>query len=769
VGIRLADLDAKVQMLSRTLQPATPAGPAGSPDASVDGIVQSIWRHKSVVVLSCFVALVSGLIYVARAVPMYPSYSRLLFDGTRAKILGEETSTITDSYLHARCELIESQPILESAAVALETTAADSKGKRLHSFLYPAISPAAGAATIRQGLDVSVGKDDQILTVSFVSPSALDSQAVVEAVVHAYIQFEKDHHKDKANAAFKALVDQQTSINQLVATCQQKVADFQAANPGVESVQSNPNGTQRSKIEEAYDNARGATVQAKTAFDSFVAARPNSVNPPMPDLTVDTDLSSSAVASELAAAELNMGREIRRGASDSNPTIIAEKLYISKLRHQLEVVQGREESATCARLKGEYENDRLLEANYKKIIDEDDAGSRTARAKQNQLALLTADLNHNKASSDAIGDKIKDLKPQQNAELEVDVIDAATLATRPDGAKSRVLGMAAILGLLVGVGLALGLDVLDNRLRSPEDARNLLGLPILGVVPHQQGKLSSAACGLIAHADPMSEVAEAARSVRTAVYFASRTTPVRTVLIASPSKGDGKSVFASNLAIAMAQAGSRTLLIDADFRNPSQEQIFDVQTGTGLSEVLIGRCTVEKAIRRTPIEGLEVLPCGPIPRNPSEMLNNQAFSKLIEQLSERYQCILLDSPPAMSVTDARILGAMADVTLYVVRTGQTSRKAADQGLDLLLSVGSRVLGAVVNDVATRAPRRNRSSIRLWDGFQSAATMGTTVHGMRSHSAEDGQIAGSLAMGQKNHTSVNHASSASDLPEVDVLD
>src|SRR5439155_17857579 len=132
---------------------------------------------------------------------------------------------------------------------------------------------------------------------------------------------------------------------------------------------------------------------------------------------------------------------------------------------------------------------------------------------------------------------------------------------------------------------------------------------------------------------------------------------------------------------------------------------------------LSGRTTLDCAISRTPIEGLEVLPCGAVPRNPSEMLNGPAFSKLIETLSGRYQCILLDSPPVLSVTDARILGAMADVTLFVVRAGVTSRRAGDQGLDSLLSVGSRVLGAVVNDMpGRRQSPRPRGAFRPFDAI-----------------------------------------------------
>ncbi len=172
----------------------------------------------------------------------------------------------------------------------------------------------------------------------------------------------------------------------------------------------------------------------------------------------------------------------------------------------------------------------------------------------------------------------------------------------------------------------------------------------------------------------------------------------RTIVVTSPTPGDGKSTLASNLAITLAQAGKRTLLLDADFRRPVQQKMFEVKEQTGLTSVLAGNESLSGVIRRTVVEGLDVLPAGPTPLNPSELLHGESFAGIIEELSQSYDHIVLDCPPVMAVTDARILGAICDVSLLVLRAGHSTRRAAELARGSLLSVGARLLGVVVNDV-----------------------------------------------------------------------
>jgi capsular exopolysaccharide synthesis family protein len=172
----------------------------------------------------------------------------------------------------------------------------------------------------------------------------------------------------------------------------------------------------------------------------------------------------------------------------------------------------------------------------------------------------------------------------------------------------------------------------------------------------------------------------------------------KTILVTSPAPGDGKTTLISNLAIAVAQGDRRTLLIDADCRRPMQHKIFKLSDKTGLSSVLGGQAKFADAVQKTAIANLDVLPCGPLPSNPAEMLDSQAFLDLLAQVSKLYDQVLIDSPPVMPVTDARILAAGCDATLLVLRAEKSTRRLSEHARNALQSVGAGLLGVVVNDV-----------------------------------------------------------------------
>jgi capsular exopolysaccharide synthesis family protein len=280
--------------------------------------------------------------------------------------------------------------------------------------------------------------------------------------------------------------------------------------------------------------------------------------------------------------------------------------------------------------------------------------------------------------------------------------------------------------LIVGCGLALVSDWRDQRLRSSEEIQASLGLQVLGVVPEMVGAMSQSHRGMKVYMDPASDIAEAYRTVRTAMYFG-LPEDARTVLVTSPSAGDGKSTLVSNLAISMAQAGRRVLVVDADFRLPVQHKIFDVQVDVGLSAVMAGQASLDDAIIPTAIENLDLLPCGALPNNPSELLNSRAFAEVLGELAADYDCVLLDSPALMAVADARIASAWCDATVLVVHATRTNRKMAKMAREGLAAVGANIVGVVVNDVSLRDNQH---------GFYARFGYGVTPVGREGHDDGD---------------------------------
>jgi capsular exopolysaccharide synthesis family protein len=197
---------------------------------------------------------------------------------------------------------------------------------------------------------------------------------------------------------------------------------------------------------------------------------------------------------------------------------------------------------------------------------------------------------------------------------------------------------------------------------------------------------------------PRSAVAEAYRTIRTAVFFGVPKDEAKTILVTSPAPGDGKSTLVSNLAIAMAQAGQKTLVLDCDFRKPTQQMIFNTNNEKGISNVFAENLSIDTAIQHGPVAGLDILTRGPEVPNPCELLNSEAFTGILRKLSEKYDRIIIDSAPAIAVADSQILSAISDVTILVLRAEKSTRRLSQQAMHLLQSVGARVLGVVVNGV-----------------------------------------------------------------------
>jgi capsular exopolysaccharide synthesis family protein len=258
--------------------------------------------------------------------------------------------------------------------------------------------------------------------------------------------------------------------------------------------------------------------------------------------------------------------------------------------------------------------------------------------------------------------------------------------------------VALVLGLFGGIGLAFLLETLDTSISTRDEIEERLGLPFLGIVPRIQPGKAEPDRDLFVHSNPKSPAAECLRSIRTNLLFMSPDKPLRTILVTSSGPSEGKTTTAISLAQIMADGGSRVLLVDADMRRPRVHQIFRLSKESGLSSLILGEGSLDEVIHSTPIPNLSVLPCGPIPPNPSELLHTGAFGNLLSTLATRYDRIIIDSPPAGVVSDAVVISTQVDGTALIVKGGRTSRDAAVRTVRALRDVNAQLLGAVLNDL-----------------------------------------------------------------------
>jgi polysaccharide biosynthesis transport protein len=257
--------------------------------------------------------------------------------------------------------------------------------------------------------------------------------------------------------------------------------------------------------------------------------------------------------------------------------------------------------------------------------------------------------------------------------------------------------LAGFLGLALGVGFAFLRERLQDRFKGREDVERVLGAPVLATIPRFSTKQKSDPDKLVISKDPTGVASEAYRGLRTNLEFISSTTGRNSFLITSPSAAEGKTVTTANLALAFAQSGRRTIVISADLRRPTIERIFGLRTEEGLSNYLAGQTDDLQGIIVNPgIPSLRILPTGPVPPNPSELMTSPRLAELVGELEEASDIVLIDCAPTLPIADATIVGAHVGGVVLVVHADSTRRGAADHAKAELLNVGGRLAGGVLN-------------------------------------------------------------------------
>jgi capsular exopolysaccharide synthesis family protein len=428
---------------------------------------------------------------------------------------------------------------------------------------------------------------------------------------------------------------------------------------------------------------------------------------------------------ESKLADLKQKRaQLAVDATDEAPEMKEIDQQIAELQKHLTEMRSHNTNTLLTNLETKYRQTLAREEALRKSFNQQKSETVTQNEAAINYRILQQEIETNKGLLDNLLQRSKEndvvLAGRPN---NISIVDYAIVPDFPVGpARMRSVMLAFVLALALGVGLALFLEYLDDSIHSTDDVEKFLRMPALAVIPAMGGSsrrrmLSSAGAlqkrngsngvnpELLLKVNGRSPLAESYRQLRTSVLLSTAGRAPKTLLITSSLPGEGKTTTAVNTAISLAQTGANVLIIDADMRRPRLRSIFDLPESEGLSTILSSEMKPEdmlKAIAKDPTTGLHVLTSGPIPPNPAELLGSDQMRKLIGVLSVPFTHIVVDSPPVSSFTDGVLIASMVDGVLLVVHGGKSSRGVVRRSRQLLMDVGAKLFGVVLNNVSVRS-------------------------------------------------------------------
>jgi polysaccharide biosynthesis transport protein len=657
-----------------------------------------LWRGRRIVVWTILGAFVLACIYVLFARRSYTSTAEVYIVEVQRPVTGQPAADQArgDDYLNTQCELMTSTPVL---ALALSQD-----GIKDLETLRGVTDPID---YLRQNIEAEMGKHSELIDVSLEAHNKFDAAKLVNAVVQAYITFQTRMHHGTSAQELDLLQKETARDADLIAAKNQQLAALPAPHGQTadDSAENTPTIQRESALSNSLTAARNDAADAKSAYDQALAMAGG-------DSGMLQKIEAPENPAEQVAASPDQLLQIRTEIVQSQQAIRdMERTYLPD--HPLvRQAQSRLNDLTVSYVRAERQRWLGAQAHEQALQTPLEHQHKPVLAQATRISdfdLMQAELNQIARDLDVVENRINELSANQDAgSLNIEITREAVPALSPSHpAKLRALAGWLSAGLVVGCGLALGLQKWPLGPRAISESSMDLGAPVVGILPSMAATMTLAERALQTHIEPAGPVAQTSKSIARIIAESGLDEAAgRTLLIASLNPLEGRTTLATNLAVAMAQSGMRVLLVDGDSRSPRLHQIFNLKNDLGLFDILQGRAADHRVTQPTTVQNVHVLTAGAVTGNTLELLNTEMLLDVLGEFSDQYDRVIVDSPPLGRGAEARILAANCAAAILVTAARPTTRRQVGFAIGMLRSVGANVLGLVINEPCSVDPSKS---------------------------------------------------------------
>ena len=649
-----------------------------------------ILRRRRAIILQAFVLItVVGIVVTLMTKPVYQSSAKLLVAGPSLNMNSVDSNNPLSSLF-----MLNQQPSVTTQIEVLQTP----------DIMNKVISQTGPAV-----LKIAQVPETNVIEVDAEAQDPKIAAAAPNALLDIFIKQDSDTDVQDLAAAHLFVAAQEKQTHQRLDATEAALKAFKLKNHVSDFLQNRSEQTGR--VAGLVGHLQ--SLQTEMASDQALMAEDRHLMALQPALLLVQLKATNTLIATLRdqIAQLNVERvgvTQPGGFTAQAPQVRAIDARIAALQSRLAqqpLLSTTTSSSTNAireTLNGKMVDLQTQEASLRAQLAADQADLQAAKAAVNHfadwevtLAHLNRDHDEALSANKMFSQQLADLTLREKARHpNARVIEQAVVPTSPVRPKKlQGILFSCLIGLFVGLCLALLQEFLDDRINTVEDADRTLGLPNLGRVP----ALTAADARLLPQMRRMDPASDAYRILRTNIHFASVDKPAKTLVVTSSRPGEGKSTTATNLAFAMALDGKRVILVDSDMRRPSLHKLLDLPMVPGLTDVLLGEAAIDDVLlEHAEMPGLWAMSCGSLPPNPSELLGSRRFRAVVNDLQERSDIVIFDSPPVLAAADSQILASQMDGVVLVIEAGETRKAEARQTVSILRQAHAKILGLVYN-------------------------------------------------------------------------